>query len=424
MFGKDSKVEEVIYAMRDEGSNTTLVRESLVNKLKSKGEAVDFKLTTMNMVSEEKGKSHLLYVQGLDQKDCLEIPNALSVKDISVDSSCIPTSKQLRQWRHLNGVEIPELENPEVIILIGTDVPEAHWKLEERRGRKKESYAVRTSLGWSVAVPMGSAQGNDVSALFIRQEDEYLRETVNQMFSLDFSESSYSQASTMSLEDHKALTIMTESVTDIDGHYQLDLPLKDEKPVLADNRAQAEKRLNSLKWRLKKDPDLYEKYCKGIHDYVDKGFAEKLDGNEDLDDGGEFPCTWYLPHHPVFHPQKPDKCRIVFDCAAKYKGMSLNDKLLQGPDMTNKLVAVLLRFRQEPIAFMADIEAMFCQVRVTPKHRNLLKFLWWKDDNYENPPEEYRMAVHLFGAKSSPSCASFCLKRTAEESQKSSIRLP
>ena len=57
---------------------------------------------------------------------------------------------------------------------------------------------------------------------------------------------------------------------------------------------------------------------------------------------------------------------MVFDCAAKYRGSSLKDQLLQGPDLTNTLVGVLTRFREEPVAFMADVEAMFCQVRVQP----------------------------------------------------------
>ena len=64
----------------------------------------------------------------------------------------------MKQWRHLEAIDIPELEDPEVTILIGTDVPEANWNLEERRGRRKEPYAIRTPLGWSVAGPMGPRQ--------------------------------------------------------------------------------------------------------------------------------------------------------------------------------------------------------------------------------------------------------------------------
>lgn len=413
VFGRDNDSEEITYAIRDEGSNTTLVKESLVNKLKLKGEPVDFQLTTMNCVSQESSKSHFLYVQGLNQKDCIEIPNALSVKDLSVVRSCIPTTKDFENWRHLNGIEIPELDNPEVTILIGTDVPEAHWKLEERRGKRKEPYAIRTPLGWSVAGPVGPSSKFNASSYFIRKEDEFLGETVTRMFEMDFSETSYGQSAPMSIEDQKALHIMDSSVKVVDGHYQLDLPFKG-SPNLPNNRVQAERRLNSLKVRLKKDPDLYTKYCNGIHDYLKKGYAEKIQEEDNVKDS-DVSSVWYLPHHPVFHPQKPEKPRIVFDCAASYGNVSLNKQLLQGPDMTNRLVGVLLRFRENYIAFMADIEAMFCQVRVSPEHRDLLRFLWWKNDDYNQPPEEYRMAVHLFGATSSPSCAGFCLRKAADE---------
>ena len=83
--------------------------------------------------------------------------------------------------------------------------------------------------------------------------------------------------------------------------------------------------------------------------------------------------------------------------------------------MTNKLIGVLIRFREESTAFMADIESMFCQVRVSPEHQDYLRFLWWKDGDYEQVVEEYRMLVHLFGATSSPSCAGFCLQKVASD---------
>ena len=55
----------------------------------------------------------------------------------------------------------------------------------------------------------------------------------------------------------------------------------------------------------------------------------------------------------------------------------MNDKLLQGPDLTNSLVGVLARFRQETVTVLGDIEAMFHQVKVAPEDCNALRFLWW-----------------------------------------------
>ena len=72
----------------------------------------------------------------------------------------------------------------------------------------------------------------------------------------------------------------------------------------------------------------------------------------DAEDGSE--GKWYLPHHGVYHPKKPDKLRVVSDCSAEYQGSSLNNYLFQGPDLTNNMIGVLLRFRQERIAIMAD----------------------------------------------------------------------
>ena len=43
------------------------------------------------------------------------------------------------------------------------------------------------------------------------------------------------------------------------------------------------------------------------------------------------------------------------------------------PILANSLVGVLIRFRQEPVALVADIEGMFSQIRVDPKDWECLK---------------------------------------------------
>ena len=96
------------------------------------------------------------------------------------------------------------------------------------------------------------------------------------------------------------------------------------------------------------------------------------------------------------NPKKPDKIRVLFDCAAKFMGVSLNDKLLQGPDLLSRLSGVLTRFRLKPIALVADIEVMFHQVKVSPEDRSALQFLWWPDGDVDKRPEVYSRASQTF----------------------------
>jgi len=69
-----------------------------------------------------------------------------------------------------------------------------------------------------------------------------------------------------------------------------------------------------------------------MEDLLKKGYATK---GQPAKAQGE---TWYLPHHAVQHPAKPEKVHVVFDWFTKYHGKSLNNELLQGPDLTNSPV--------------------------------------------------------------------------------------
>ncbi|KAL9952797.1 hypothetical protein ACROYT_G040105 [Oculina patagonica] len=181
---------------------------------------------------------------------------------------------------------------------------------------------------------------------------------------------------------------------------------------MPDNRVLAEQRLYLLKKKFLRDQEFFGRYKGTINDYITKGYAQRVPKEELSADGKPL---WYLPHHAVFHPQKPEKLRVVFDCAARYQGTSLNDQLLHGPDLTNCLFGVLVRFLQETIALSSDIEAMFHQVNVDPNDFDALRFLWWPEDDSSKQPAEYRMVIHLFGSTSLPSCASFGLRRTAQD---------
>ncbi|XP_067030727.1 uncharacterized protein [Acropora muricata] len=59
---------------------------------------------------------------------------------------------------------------------------------------------------------------------------------------------------------------------------------------------------------------------------------------------------------------------------------------------------------------------MFYQTSVTPSDTDALRFLWWPG-SIEDRPEDYKMLVHIFGAKSSPCCAIKALNKTAQDNE-------
>ena len=65
---------------------------------------------------------------------------------------------------------------------------------------------------------------------------------------------------------------------------------------------------------------------------------------------------------------------------------------------------------------VADIKEMFSQVLVEKEEdRDALGFLWFAESDLEKLVKKCRMRSHAFGAKSSPCCAAFALKRVTED---------
>ena len=68
---------------------------------------------------------------------------------------------------------------------------------------------------------------------------------------------------------------------------------------------------------------------------------------------------------------------MVFDCSAEFNGRSINKELLSGPDLTNQLVGVFIRFCQGQEAVIEDIESMFYQIWVSQKFAEISMVERW-----------------------------------------------
>ena len=180
---------------------------------------------------------------------------------------------------------------------------------------------------------------------------------------------------------------------------------------MPNNYGMALRRLETTERGLKKAPEKAAAYLKTMQEYVNEGYARRLEEEE-----RRLSCdrSWYLPHHAVTSQNKPGKIRVVFDAAATYGGTSLNENLLTGPDFLLTIPGVLIRFRQEAVALNADIEKMFLQVGMRTEDQPALRFLW-RNLEVSRPPDVYQMDRLIFGARSSPASASYVLNKTAQE---------
>ena len=108
----------------------------------------------------------MVYEVGLDgmplnADDSVRLDNVWTVDHLPVLNINIPCEEDVKRWPHLRGIEFPKLDGKTIEFLIGNDVPEAHWVFEQRRGRRKQPYAViRTPLGWTVIGPLGQTSSS------------------------------------------------------------------------------------------------------------------------------------------------------------------------------------------------------------------------------------------------------------------------
>lgn len=395
------------YALLDSGSDSTYCSNALLSKLNVRGKRTKVHRSTLTNNNEIFMSQVIsdLKVSDIDKNVEIPIPHAFAQDTIPVSKNCIATPNKLAEWGYLQMVYVPMIDSG-VEMIIGNDVKFALEPIEVIPSENDGPYAVRTRLGWALN---GHCNGSKFPASNLRSF--FCQNKVNPLCELctDFVDSIKFGKQELSIDQRRFLDGVKSSISLKENkHYEVPLPVRDRSLEMPDNKQQAVQRLNFLKSRFLKDKKFYDDYKTNMNTLLKDGFAEEIEPGSSPN-----PTWWYLSHFGVFHPKKPDKLRVVFDASAKFKGMSLNDNLLAGPDLTNSLVGVLIRFRQDVVAFQGDIKSMFYQVHLPSADMDYFRFIWWPDGDYSKPYKIYRMKVHLFGAVSSPSVANFALKQTA-----------
>ena len=188
-------------------------------------------------------------------------------------------------------------------------------------------------------VAMNQADTNEVVRHFFQVKKEVkkndLPDMLQQMYNHEFTECQHlvnKDLANMSQEDLKFMEILKNGTELVGEHCQVPLPFRKDEVNLPNNRSQAEKRFACLKKRLSRNHQFTQDYVKFMGELIKKGYARE--STTAVETGN----CWYLPHHAVYHPNKPGKTRVVFDLSAEFHGTSINKVLVSGPDLTNQIV--------------------------------------------------------------------------------------
>lgn len=399
-----------VLALLDEGSTVTLLDTKIASRIGATGvqEALVLETVGGKIVEKKESQRMDLKIRGAHRKDKRTLKNVRTVESLLLSPQYI-RKEVVEQCKHLKERAeelIYEQERPS--LLIGQD----NWDLIVSRkvvkGKQNEPVASLTSLGW---VLHGRSEENVASVHVVNHchsscSEDDLDAKIKRHFELESIGIVPKQPSN-DIDARAQNVLSTTTNRRPDGRYETGLLWKTDNETLPNNYAQAHNRLVNIERKLDKNPEMRSEYAKQLehllaNDYAEKAPATTTPGR-----------TFYLPHFAVVHPMKK-KMRIVFDAAAKFQGKSLNDALLPGPDLLQPLFGVLLRFRQGPIAVVADIKEMFLQIKVREEDRDSLRYLWRGEDK-EAKPQEYRMSSVIFGAASSPATAIFVKNLNAEK---------
>ena len=217
----------------------------------------------------------------------------------------------------------------------------------------------------------------------------------------------------MSLKEEAEYQMIVEGLQfdETKGRWCANYPWVKPPEELPDNRKVAMAILKSTEKRLLRNKDHADTYNEQIHDMLRRGAARHVSDDEVVGyTGGKF----YISHFEVLNPKsKSTPCRIVYNSSARFQGQSLNDYLAKGPSLLNKMIGVIMRFRECRHAFIGDISKMFHSIDI-PLRDQMTHLFLWRDFDRESHPTTYAMTVVNMGDRPSATIAQVALRKSAE----------
>ena len=157
----------------------------------------------------------------------------------------------------------------------------------------------------------------------------------------------------------------------LDGQYEIPTPFEQEKLAkLHDNYENALNRSMSLRKTALRNSTLKQTLVDTFAELISEKWIELVKGQE-----LKTPSCSYLS----FFVTKAAKPRVVYDGLVLVDGLSLNQAVLSGENLSNNLAEVLTRFRLGKFAGVGDLAKCFFQVEIPREQQDLFQIVWFKN---------------------------------------------
>ncbi|XP_059061629.1 uncharacterized protein LOC131854526 [Achroia grisella] len=358
-------------ALLDDGSTVSLITTDLANRAGLSGPSDTLRTcgawnNSVNLCNTTVVTFDIFSVNSYDNNDVYTV-KARTINNLDLPIQDLSTVnynlyKNLRKIK--NELCVKKLK-PE--ILLGQDNYHLLIPLQTSLGNKNEPVATRTPLGWCIHGCLGIPEHkqsshstlliSELHSLPVDESERMLRDIhdeVRRSFTIE--SMGVSGKPRENADDIRALTVMEQTATLINGRWEVGLPWKDESCRMPNSFPNAVRRLKGIEKKIMLNTEYGNRYVECVNHLLQNDYARELE------DCSVSPRTWYLPHFGVDNPNKK-KLRLVFDAAAGTNGLSLNDYLLKGPDLLTSLFGIMVRFRENRVAVTGDIKDMFLRIK-------------------------------------------------------------
>ncbi|GBM79999.1 hypothetical protein AVEN_203766-1, partial [Araneus ventricosus] len=393
----------------DVGANSNFISKKLVDKLQLKGEKINISVSGINNLSLNiKSKASATI---LNRDKSFELN--LSFLVVPKITEFTPSKSLEINVSSLNNIKLADdkfYEPGPIDFLVGAEyfyelLKPGQISLHDTNLRLQNSV-----FGYIVSGSLLAKGEAEIHCGLITDNSE-LEKTLKEFWEIENIERESEISVTKEAEICEEHFLKNYSRTET-GKFMVKMPFKEDPSCLGESRKKAEKCLNSLWNRLRREPKLCELYKIFMQEYLHMGHMEEVTEYEDPD------VNYYIPHHCVFRPESnTTPLRVVYNASAlTSSGKSLNCIQFNGGTIQDDLLSIMLRFRKHKFAFVADIKKMYRMILIDPNQRDLLRILFKAEVN--DPVKVYKLCTVTYGTTSAPFLATRTVQQLAKDEGK------